>query len=558
MRTLLLADDSITVQRVIALTFAEEPISVVTVADGRQAMEKMVAQPPDIVLAGTTLPHVSGYELARFMRSTPELRHVPVLLLSGAFESVDNAQLTSSGANGVLEKPVEPTIVIGRVKELLGLKTESKPATAGRLVTSAGGPTNRRPSAPTPPSVTSTRPAPSQWDQLRDRTGLDANTRSVEDPASRPDDYLDTLDEAFDSLDRQIAGRAPKEQPQQHQRNPSGPLGQSSGAADPRSPGRRPSVGAQGGNPVFEVDDEWFGQADNAARSDARAGRREIVEDLRGPEFEAPPKPDAPAHPIYEVDDEWFIEDEKVKAQRAVEHQQLAAEMGLHDMDLAPVEGAAAPAGADDLSFSLDDLKHLDSAPPPPEPIVLDIPAPLPVAAPAPRTLESTHVIAPPVPIELPKPEPVAAEPVMPLSPIVPMAPIASVVAAPAPGDAAESPMADDFAALLAFEQGEQSAFARGDSGELRRDRAGAASGREGGPPEVRVVTPEITEQMLDQIAARVAERLSASAFGEQLKDAMTSTMRETVRDTVRTVVSETSERLVRDEIERIKSKPRT
>ncbi|HWI18562.1 MAG TPA: response regulator, partial [Vicinamibacterales bacterium] len=108
MRTLLLADDSITVQRVIALTFAEEPISVVTVADGRQAMEKLVAQPPDIVLAGTTLPHVSGYELARFMRSKPELRNVPVLLLSGAFESVDSAQLKSSGANGVLEKPVEP------------------------------------------------------------------------------------------------------------------------------------------------------------------------------------------------------------------------------------------------------------------------------------------------------------------------------------------------------------------------------------------------------------------------------------------------------------------
>ncbi|MFM8535213.1 MAG: response regulator, partial [Acidimicrobiia bacterium] len=105
MRTLLLADDSITVQRVIALTFAEEPINVVTVGDGRQAMERLAAEKPDIVLAGTTLPHVSGYELARFMRSRPELQQVPVLLLSGAFESVDAAKLTSSGANGVLEKP---------------------------------------------------------------------------------------------------------------------------------------------------------------------------------------------------------------------------------------------------------------------------------------------------------------------------------------------------------------------------------------------------------------------------------------------------------------------
>ena len=69
MRTLLLVDESITVQRVIALTFAEQDIQVVSVPDGREAMEKMAAQKPDIVLAGTSLPQVSGYDLAQFMRS---------------------------------------------------------------------------------------------------------------------------------------------------------------------------------------------------------------------------------------------------------------------------------------------------------------------------------------------------------------------------------------------------------------------------------------------------------------------------------------------------------
>jgi CheY-like chemotaxis protein len=522
MRTLLLADDSITVQRVIALTFAEEPISVVTVGDGRQAMERLAVEKPDIVLAGTTLPHVSGYELARFMRSRPELQHVPVLLLSGAFESVDTEKLKASGANGVLEKPVEPTVVIGRVKELLGLKADAKPATAGRLVTSPGGPTDRK-SAPahTPPSVTSTRPAPSQWDQLRDRTGLDLNTRSVEDPATRADDYLDTLDEAFDSLDRQISGRAPKQQ-----RNPSGPLGQSGGAADPRSPGRRPAAGSQAGNPVFEVDDEWFGAGESPAHADARAGRREIVEDLRAPELQSPIAA-TPADPIYEVDDEWFKEDEKARALRAVEQQQLAAEMGLHEMDLAPT---ALPTGkaADDLNFSLDDLKHLQTTTP----------------AAAPPVLESTVVIPAPV-IETPRPQPVAAPAVVaapvlpePVAPIVPLAPIASPAPVATARDEAQSPMADDFAALLAFEQGEQPHPPVTSVG-----------------PEIKVVAPEITDEMLDQIAARVADRLSASAFGDQLKESMSATMRETVRDTVRSVVSETSERLVREEIDRIKSK---
>jgi CheY-like chemotaxis protein len=526
MRTLLLADDSITVQRVIALTFAEEPVNVVTVSDGRQAMELLAAQKPDIVLAGTNLPHVSGYELARFIRSKPDLKGIPILLLSGAFETVDNARLMSSGANGVLEKPVEPTVVIGRVKELLGLKSDPKPATAGRLVTSAGGPSERKVPG-TPPSVTSTRPAPSsQWDQLRDRTGLDANTRSVEDPSMRADDYLDTLDEAFDSLDRQISGRPPKKSPpqqqpqqQQQQRNPSGPLGQGGGAADPRSPGRSPAAG-QPGNPVFEVDDEWFGAGETAARADARAGRREIADDLRDPELQLPKA--APAAPIYEVDDEWFVEDEKARALRGDEKRQLAAEMGLHDLDLPSATDGLGPSGpASDLNFSLDDLKHLQTTAPAPEP-----------------------GLPPPV-LEMPKPQAIAAEPVMPVmpvSPIVPMAPIASVVPAAPSADAALSPIADDFAALLAYEQGEQP----------HPPTAASAA------PEVKVVAPEVTDDMLDQIAARVADRLSASAFGDWLKDAMASTMRETVRETVRTVVAETSERLVRDEIERIKSKSKT
>lgn len=127
MRTLLLADDSLTVQRVIALTFADEPIRVVTCGTGPQAMERMAAQRPDIVLVCTTLPTLSGYEVARLMRGIPELNDVPVLLLSGAFETVDEARFAASGANGVIEKPVEPTDVIGRVKELLGLKPEPEP-----------------------------------------------------------------------------------------------------------------------------------------------------------------------------------------------------------------------------------------------------------------------------------------------------------------------------------------------------------------------------------------------------------------------------------------------
>jgi hypothetical protein len=104
-----------------------------------------------------------------------------------------------------------------------------------------------------------------------------------------------------------------------------------------------------------------------------------------------------------------------------------------------------------------------------------------------------------------------------------------------APVTAPRRDVADDFAELLAYEQGE------------RPEPPATATA-------AVAAVPQITDDMLDQIAARVAERLSAGLLGDQLKNLMAAT----VRDTVRAVVSETSERLVRDEIDRIKTKDRT
>ncbi|HXD73580.1 MAG TPA: response regulator [Vicinamibacterales bacterium] len=120
MPTLLLADDSATIQRVIELTFANEDIKVIAVSDGDQAIARIEQAPPDIVLADVAMPGKNGYEVAEFVKHTPALAHIPVVLLTGAFEPVDQAKANAAGCDGVLAKPFEPQIVIGRVKELLG------------------------------------------------------------------------------------------------------------------------------------------------------------------------------------------------------------------------------------------------------------------------------------------------------------------------------------------------------------------------------------------------------------------------------------------------------
>lgn len=118
--TLLLADDSVTIQRVIELTFANEDIRVVAVSDGAQAVRWIDLERPDIVLADVSMPQVDGYGVSSHVKQSATLRSIPVLLLTGAFEPVDDEKAKASGCDGVLVKPFEPKQLVTRVKELLG------------------------------------------------------------------------------------------------------------------------------------------------------------------------------------------------------------------------------------------------------------------------------------------------------------------------------------------------------------------------------------------------------------------------------------------------------
>lgn len=118
-RKLLLADDSVTIQRVVELTFSGEQIDVVAVSDGEQAIARIPAEQPDIILADIAMPKKNGYDVAAFVKQHPSLSHIPVLLLAGAFEPVDEERARLVKCDGVLVKPFETHDVIARVRELI-------------------------------------------------------------------------------------------------------------------------------------------------------------------------------------------------------------------------------------------------------------------------------------------------------------------------------------------------------------------------------------------------------------------------------------------------------
>ena len=195
---LLLADDSVTIQRVIELTFADEDVEVTTVGDGQLAIERLEGDPPDIVLADVDMPKRDGYEVAAYVRSRPKLAHIPVVLLTGAFEPVDQARAAAAGSTEVLAKPFEPQMVINRVKELLGKKRQddaerheplAPPPAFGAPSASASQP---RIEEPTPAGRPSNGGQPVSLDDYFDQ--LDAAFSNVQPGAPRAEGAHDDLD----------------------------------------------------------------------------------------------------------------------------------------------------------------------------------------------------------------------------------------------------------------------------------------------------------------------------------------------------------------------------
>ncbi|RPJ63266.1 MAG: response regulator [Acidobacteria bacterium] len=127
---LLLVDDSVTIRRVVELTFAGEDVNVVAVGDGREAMARILDERPDIVLADVGPGEPDGYEVAAFVKRHPALSHVPVVLLTGAFQPVDRVRAAECGCDGVLAKPFDLQSMVGVVRGLLQHKGfQGPPAT---------------------------------------------------------------------------------------------------------------------------------------------------------------------------------------------------------------------------------------------------------------------------------------------------------------------------------------------------------------------------------------------------------------------------------------------
>jgi len=146
-KKILLADDSITIQKVVELTFSDGDYEVTAVNNGAKAIQKLSEMRPDIILSDIIMPEKNGYEVCEFVKSHPEYRNIPVVLLTGTFEPFDPDRAEKAGCDAVVTKPFESQSLIHKIEELIA----AAPSAAASVPTASPAP----------------EPAPSPWEETQ-------------------------------------------------------------------------------------------------------------------------------------------------------------------------------------------------------------------------------------------------------------------------------------------------------------------------------------------------------------------------------------------------------
>jgi len=170
-KSLLVADDSLTIRKVIGMIFATEDFQITAVDNGLEAITRARDLRPDLVLADVTMPGKSGYEVCEAIKSDPEMQHIPVLLLAGTFEPFDENRARGAQADDYIVKPFESQALLDKVRALTGVP---KPAEIPRKVfVPDSGPKPSYPIGAVPRSA----PAPSAISSAPQSTGGPAGPR---------------------------------------------------------------------------------------------------------------------------------------------------------------------------------------------------------------------------------------------------------------------------------------------------------------------------------------------------------------------------------------------
>ncbi len=147
-KKILLADDSLTIQKVVELTFSDSEYDLVCVSNGQRALDKVGEQMPDLILADVVMPEKNGYEVCEAIKANPATSRIPVVLLSGTFEPFDRERAERLGCDAIVSKPFDSQQLLRQVEALLERDRSNVPSNATMAI-----PTMTNPVPPPAPAA---------------------------------------------------------------------------------------------------------------------------------------------------------------------------------------------------------------------------------------------------------------------------------------------------------------------------------------------------------------------------------------------------------------------
>ncbi len=115
-RTILVVDDQKVIREVLKVYLASSRASMLEAADGEQALEVMRKERPDLVIADMQMPRLDGLQLCLHARADPQLRDIPVVILTGAADTKMTDACRQAGAKEILKKPVTPQALLAAIE----------------------------------------------------------------------------------------------------------------------------------------------------------------------------------------------------------------------------------------------------------------------------------------------------------------------------------------------------------------------------------------------------------------------------------------------------------
>ena len=121
MKKVLIVDDEVDVVEVVTVLLEHEGYQIMKAYDGKEALEIVEKETPDLIILDIMMPEIDGVEVCRRLRQRDELKEVPIVMFSAKLSAIDKKESFDAGADGFISKPFNARGFIAGIKTYLEL-----------------------------------------------------------------------------------------------------------------------------------------------------------------------------------------------------------------------------------------------------------------------------------------------------------------------------------------------------------------------------------------------------------------------------------------------------